>query len=131
MLLKILLAISCIASAQLENNIKNCIEKVNLNSIHLISDYNKKGAFLAIKKNNIKILFSGGFGGMPNFKNKSDIQFQKKYKVEFFSQGCVRYGENEDEEGYNKIIFEYLDKKYGTKWRKEIRNDAIGFIRPN
>jgi hypothetical protein len=91
------------------------------------SRYNARGAATDIESKKIRILFSGGFGGMPDFKNEKDKRFQKKYKVEFYSQGCLRYGINDDEEGYNKTIFKYLDSKYGKSWRKEIRKDAIGF----
>ncbi|AUC15797.1 hypothetical protein BTO06_11840 [Tenacibaculum sp. SZ-18] len=90
------------------------------------SDFNIEGAKKAIKKEKIRILFPGGFGGMPDFDNEKDIAFQKKYSVEFFSQGCIRMGEDENEEEYNQTIFAYLDKKYGKKWRNEIRDGAIG-----
>lgn len=95
-------------------------------SVQLQSKYNPEGAKKDIENNSVKILFSGGFGGMPSFNNKKDISFQKKYSVQFYSQGCVRIGENENEEGYNLTIFNFLDKKFGTRWRKDIRTDAIG-----
>ena len=95
-------------------------------SKQLTSDYNAIGARKDIKKKNIRILFPGGFGGMPDFDNQKDIDFQKKYSVDFFSQGCIRMGEDENEEEYNLTIFKYLDKKFGKSWRSEIRSDAIG-----
>lgn len=99
----------------------------NTFSYQITSNFNAKGAEKDIKKNNIRILFAGGFTGIPNFKNDKDTSFQEKYSVKFFSQGCVRMGENENEEEYNHIIFNYLDKKFGENWRSEIRKDAIGF----
>ncbi len=92
------------------------------------SDYNKKGAKRDIKSNKIQVLFSSGpVGPALEFKSKKDKEFQEKYQVEFYTQGCVHMGEKEDEEGYNRTIFAYLDEKYGPEWRFEIRRDAIGF----
>ncbi|MEO1051742.1 MAG: hypothetical protein AAFX87_14025 [Bacteroidota bacterium] len=90
------------------------------------SHYNAEGAKSDIKSGKTLILFSGGFGGMPNFKNQKDEVFQRKYDVTFFSKGCVSIGVNEDEIGYNKVVFSYLDEKFGTGWRQEIRQDAFG-----
>jgi hypothetical protein len=98
----------------------------------LESDYNKKGAKRAIKGNKIQVLFaSGPVGPALEFKSKKDKEFQKKYHVEFYTQGCVHMGEKEDEKGYNQTIFTYLDEKYGPEWRFEIRRDAIGFEIPD
>lgn len=94
--------------------------------VDFTSDFNLEGAKKDIHKENIRILFPGGFGGMPNFDNEKDIEFQNKYSIKFFSQGCIRMGEDENEEEYNQTIFNYLDKKYGKEWRIKIRNGAIG-----
>ena len=94
------------------------------------SPYNKEGAKAAIKAGKPFILFPGGPGGIPDFKSQKDKEFQKKYHVKFFSQGCTHLGENENEAGYNQVIFEYLDQKYGDEWRLELPNDAIGFEAP-
>ncbi len=94
------------------------------------SRYNKAGALQDIKKHEMQILFSGGFGGMPDFSSAEDQLFQKRYGLTFHSQGCLRSGEGENEAEYNQTIFAYLDKTYGTKWRYELRKDAIGFEAP-
>jgi hypothetical protein len=99
-------------------------------SFIISSNYNQEGAKTDIQEGKPRILFHGGFGGMPNFDSEQDREFQHKYHVDFFSQGCLKSGENEDEEAYNKVIFAYLDKKHGTKWRLELRDDAIGFDTP-
>jgi hypothetical protein len=103
---------------------------VQVKSYSIVSHYNEAGAEDDIKEGNQRILFPGGFGGMPDFSSKTDTEFQKNYRVEFFSQGCLRSGEHEDEAGYNQVIFDYLDKKYGRAWRYELRDDAIGFKAP-
>lgn len=105
---------------------------INFNQIisSLYSRYNQAGALQDIKKHEMQILFSGGFGGMPDFSTAEDRLFQKRYGVTFYSQGCVHYGEGENEAEYNQTIFAYLDKTYGSKWRYELRSDAIGFEAP-
>ncbi len=113
-------------------DIKFDLNEIEWNASYVYkSKYSKEGALTAIKEGKLQILFSGGFGGMPDFENQRDILFQQKYKVDFYSQGCVRYGLDDDEEGYNSVILDYLDSKYGKDWRYEIRNGAIGFDPPN
>lgn len=98
----------------------------------LESLYNKKGAKRDIKANKMQVLFSSGpVGPALEFKSKEDKAFQKKYHVEFYTQGCSHFGEKEDEKGYNQTIFAFLDEKYGQEWRFEMRNDAIGFDIPD
>lgn len=50
-------------------------------------------------------------------------KFEKKYKVSYFDFGCTPPAYECIEE-YNKKIFSYLDKKYGDKWRLEVRPDV-------
>ena len=88
-----------------------------------ISSYNKQGALKDIEKGNIKLLLPGGIVGSPELPN--DSIFEEKYNLTFISQGCVRFPE-ENETEYNLEIFKYLDEKYETDWRKEIRTDVIG-----
>jgi hypothetical protein len=89
------------------------------------AEYTKSTAKSDIAKNKIVILFSGGFGGMPDFDNPKDFYFQLKYNVKFFSQGCSRHPDD-DQKAYNKEIFKFLDSKYGLGWRKDIRPGAEG-----
>lgn len=105
---------------------------LNFNQLicNLYSRYNKSGALQDIKKHDMQILFSGGFGGIPDFSSAEDQLFQKRYGVIFHSQGCVHFGTEENESEYNQTIFAYLDKTYGSKWRYELRSDAIGFEAP-
>jgi hypothetical protein len=53
-------------------------------------------------------------------------KFEKKYKVYYYDFGCTP-DYDECILAYNKKVFAYLDKKYGDKWRKEVRQDVIGF----
>jgi hypothetical protein len=70
-----------------------------------------------------KLLLTGGIAPLV-YSNQ--VKFEKKYKVEYFDFNCTS-DLNECILSYNKVIFDFLDKKYGTKWRKEVRKDVIGF----
>jgi len=74
-----------------------------------------------IKNNSIFILLQGGI--VP-IRYSDDSDFEKKYNILFYEQGCVG---SQCAEFYNFLIFDYLYKTYGKKWIKEIRKDAIGF----
>ena len=91
----------------------------------LTMGYNKYTAKTHIQHGNIYLFISGGFGTNPTVDD-SDRLFEKKYLIKFNIQGCIT-GLADNVGEFNQTIFEYLDKKYGTVWRKEIRTDVIGF----
>ena len=65
-------------------------------------------------------------GGIAPIVYKEDLEFEKKYNVNISDFGCT--GVNEKiSSAYNQEVFKFLDKKYGKKWRKELRKDIIGF----
>ena len=86
-------------------------------------NYSKEAALNDIRSNNMTILFQSGIAPIVYSKDKD---FQEKYNVAFLDFGCVVSENEECLKAYNRTIFEYLDKKYGKKWRSEIRKDAIG-----
>jgi len=83
---------------------------------------NKELALKDIQDGKPKLLLVGGIAPIVY---TTDKHFEKKYKVYFSDYGCTP-GRQECMLAYNKTIFEYLDKTYGTKWRKEVRQDVIG-----
>lgn len=85
--------------------------------------YSKKKAVKDIQSNEPTILLQGGIAPVVY---ATDKDFESKYKVTFYDLGCVAADRQECLIAYNRTIFEYLDKIYGKKWRKEIRKDAIG-----
>lgn len=100
---------------------------INLVEYSPQSHFTADTAKLDIEQNEVKIIFLGGFGGIPDFKNKKDSLFQIKYNVSFYSEGCMRSSSDEDLLMYNETIFNYLDSSFGKEWVKEIRDGAIGF----
>jgi hypothetical protein len=65
-------------------------------------------------------------GGIAPVEYTTDKDFENKYGIYFFDFGCVPPSEKCVIE-YNSLVFDYLTKKYGKKWKREIRNDVIGF----
>jgi hypothetical protein len=112
----------------IENNFANpklkgsCqLKKVNMIQMYMNMSFDRAFALGNITNNNVFILLPGGIVGTEVLD--SDTIFEYKYKIKYVSQGCIKFG---DETEYNKTIFEFLDKTYGSAWRKEIREDAIG-----
>ena len=83
---------------------------------------NRQKALEDINQGEINILLSGGIAPVIY---KGDKKFTKKYQVNFIEYGCEAISERSLIE-YNQTVFEYLDKKFGEKWRKEIRDDVSG-----
>jgi hypothetical protein len=85
--------------------------------------YNREKALKDIKAKRPMILLQGGIAPVVY---TTDRTFENRYKISFNDFGCVAGDRQECLITYNKTIFDYLDKTYGKKWRKEIRKDAIG-----
>jgi len=85
-------------------------------------ELNKKIAEIDIRDNKSKLLLVGSIA--PIVYNNQD-KFEKKYNIRYYDFGCTPPNE-ECVIQYNKTIFADLDKKYGKKWRKEVRKDVIG-----
>jgi hypothetical protein len=83
---------------------------------------NREKALEDIKNGKINILISSGIAPVIY---KSDEKFSKKYNVNFSEYGCEAIADESLYE-YNRTVFEYLDKKYGKKWRRKIRKDITG-----
>lgn len=88
-----------------------------------ISGYNKQKAISDIKNGIVFILLPGGIAAASALPN--DEAFERKYGVQFISQGCVR-SSGDNQFAYNEEVFKYLDLKFDKEWRHEIRTDAIG-----
>ena len=65
-------------------------------------------------------------GGIAPIIYTTDKDFQEKYHVGYNVFGCIAPDLDECLKVYNKTIFEYLDKTYGKKWRRDVRKDVIG-----
>ena len=66
------------------------------------------------------------FGSIaPTVMVSSDFQFEQKFQVHYYEYGCSP-AENVCMVVYNSQIFKYLFDKYGDRWMKLVRKDAIG-----
>ncbi|WP_406684352.1 hypothetical protein N1F78_01075 [Seonamhaeicola sp. MEBiC1930] len=90
-----------------------------------ISDWKeaKKMAELDIQNGIPFLLLAGGIA--PTII-ATDPEFEKEYGIYFYEFGCTG-PENELIIAYNQVIFEYLNKEHGKIWKKEVRNDVVGF----
>ena len=77
-----------------------------------------------INDSNLKILTSSGTS--PRINNKGDNAFERKFKIKYVVLGDSRPESWNCLKKYNDAVYEFLDNRYGKKWRKTVRDDAIG-----
>ncbi|MDP3150097.1 MAG: carboxypeptidase-like regulatory domain-containing protein [Ignavibacteria bacterium] len=85
--------------------------------------YDSTKAVEDLKNGKAKLLIAGGIAPMAN--SKEDLEFEAKYKVQYYDFGCTPPA-YECISQYNKIIFEYLNNKYQNEWLRFVRKDVIG-----
>lgn len=101
-------------------NMENSTENFVLTVVPKCSDY-----FVAskdIKRGRAKILTDRE---VMEDLSLTDREFEKKYGVSFNFPELIVPPE-ECIVDYNKNVFEFLDNKFGKKWREEIRKDILG-----
>ena len=96
----------------------------NLN-LMIIADceINKEVAERDIKKKKPRLLLASGIVPAVYINQH---EFEEKFKLSYYEYGCVAPA-YECMVQYNRIIFEYLDKEFGKEWRKEVRDDVVGY----
>ena len=82
----------------------------------------KEMALADLKKGQVKFLLQGGIA--PVHVKGQEI-FEKKYGLHFRDFGCV-IPKGLCLDIYNREVGQYLDKKHGKAWRKEVRKDVQG-----
>lgn len=66
-------------------------------------------------------------GGIASVLTKEDLAFAKKYNIQFHDFGCIAPTNFEEYETKNELVFEFLNKTYGSQWQKEIKPSVLGF----
>lgn len=84
---------------------------------------NEEIANLEIKQGQPRLLLVGGIAPAIVVGQED---FEKRFNVKYYDFGCTP-PDFKCVTDYNKVVFNYLDKSYGTKWRKKVRKDVIGY----
>lgn len=67
-------------------------------------------------------------GGIAPVSSPNEDHFEKKYTVKYHDFGDTPQ-KVKCSVAYNKVVFAFLDKKFGKSWRRDARADVIGIKR--
>jgi len=86
-------------------------------------DFSADKALKDIKENKAHLLL---YGSIASSTGPADKEFKKKFGVAYMLFGDDEHVREECKKLYNQVVFNYLDKRFGNKWRKEVRKDVVG-----
>ena len=87
------------------------------------SDFNVDQAFKDIKEHKAHLLL---YGSIAPSTGPADKEFRRKFGVAYIIFGDDETTREECKKIYNRVVFDYLDKKFGDTWRREVRKDVVG-----
>ncbi|RWX02531.1 FEKKY domain-containing protein [Flavobacterium cerinum] len=64
--------------------------------------------------------------GIVSSATPADKGFLEKYNVKYHDFGCVIPENIDYYREYNLLVLQYLKKKFGTKWEKDVRKNILG-----
>jgi hypothetical protein len=64
-------------------------------------------------------------GGIAPLKRAADSSIEKQFGFLYQDFGCVRLVDDRCLREYSRVVFTYLDKKYGKDWRARVRKDVL------
>ncbi len=76
-----------------------------------------------------KLTLYCGVGIEVQIFTKADKIFEHTFKVQYIINGCMPSLSNEKMSTNNKLVSNYLDKKYGIMWRKQLRTDVLAITK--
>ena len=95
----------------------------NRNITQIDSTLNSATFYRDTSNNSIRIFGQGGYA--PTAFSRKDSLFEIKYKITYVLYGCESPYTNEEMKEYNLEVGKFLDKHFGTVWRKELHTDVI------
>ena len=102
------------------------IKSSSISSFDLIVDANcevsKEIAEQDIQNDKPRLLL---ISGIAPYVSVEDSKFAKRYGIIFQDFGDTPPAESCVKQ-YNSTVFDFLDKKFGKKWREEVRGDVVG-----
>ncbi|MCD6010872.1 MAG: hypothetical protein K0Q79_734 [Flavipsychrobacter sp.] len=102
----------------------NSIRNIELKLETVCTVFTEDTANNDIAKGHIRLIMEPG---SVMFKySKKQKRIQKKYKLEYYWSGCYRFTHYSCLKSYNRVIFSYLDNKYGAKWRTKVIDKVVG-----
>jgi hypothetical protein len=110
----LILLLVCFATLHLSAKVVKPIDSAKVHSIKLANANLKNGS--------VKFLIRGGI--VITYVKGQEV-FEKKYGIAYYSFGCVM-PVNISINDYNKVVASFMDRRYGSDWRKEVRSDIQG-----
>ena len=84
-------------------------------------------AVFDIQQNNLQLFC--GTSIAPLAPMPADKDFEKAYQTRYCIIGDFLPSSIQQMSAYNKVVANYLDNKYGTEWRTQVRPDVLGLTK--
>lgn len=84
--------------------------------------YNQLTAQRDLEKGTPKLFLPGGIAPL---RRAEDPSIEKRFGFSYHDFGCVRLVDDRCLLAYSRVVFSYLDKKYGKAWRAGVRKDVL------
>lgn len=70
-------------------------------------------------------------GGIAPLKRTIDSSIEIQFGFSYHDLGCVRPVDDRCLREYSRVVFTYLDRKYGKEWRTKVRQEVLFLTNPS